>query len=169
LASERTDRELALRIGRAWVQMRRGASMVTIRDFLFGSGDDALEQGQMDTLDLLATRPAWRMTELADALRVDRSTATRAVERLVKAGLASRGSSDDDGRVVQVRISSAGAARHRTVSARRGQLMTHMLDAYDAEERVLLAELLDRFVDAIDRFVATLDAEATQASTTSSR
>ena len=67
--------------------------MVALRDHLFGAGEDALEPGQVDTLDLLVQQPAWRMTDLADALRVDPSTATRAVQRLVRAGLAERGQS----------------------------------------------------------------------------
>ena len=49
----------------------------------------------MDTLDLLVQQPAWRMSELAEALRVDPSTATRAVQRLVRAGLADRRSRAD--------------------------------------------------------------------------
>jgi hypothetical protein len=53
--------QLAVRIGTSWVELRRRASMIAVREFLFGTGDDALELGQMDTLDLLAQRPAWRM------------------------------------------------------------------------------------------------------------
>ena len=75
--------ELALRIGASWVQIRRGAAMGTLREYLLGTGDEALEQGQMDSLDLLARQPSWRMSDLAEALRIDPSTATRAVQRLV--------------------------------------------------------------------------------------
>ena len=39
--------ELAVRIGASWVQIRRGAAMGSLRDYLLGSGDEALEQGQM--------------------------------------------------------------------------------------------------------------------------
>lgn len=78
--------QLAVRIGLAWIEIRRGASTGALRDYLFGTGEDALDQGQSDTLDLLVTRPAWRMSELAEALRVDPSTATRAIQRLVTKG-----------------------------------------------------------------------------------
>jgi DNA-binding MarR family transcriptional regulator len=145
--------ELAVRIGLAWIELRRGAAMSALRDQVFGSDADALEQGQMDTLDLLAQRPSWRMSELADALRVDPSTATRAVQRLVRAGLASRGTSDDDGRVVVVATTPAGAARHAEVAARRARLMAHLLGRYTPDERVQLAEMLERFVAAIDDYV----------------
>jgi len=148
---------LAMRIGLAWREIRRGAAMSTVRDYLFGTGDDALEQGQMDTLDLLARQPSLRMSELADALRVDPSTATRAVQRLLSGGLAVRATSDDDGRVVMVSITPAGRARHAEVEVRRAVLMAHMLEAYTPTERVRLADMLERFVAALDGFVTHLD------------
>ncbi len=149
--------ELAVRVGLAWREIRRGASMGTVRDYLFGQGDDALEQGQMDTLDLLDREHSWRMSELADALRVDPSTATRAVQRLISAGLATRSASDDDGRVVMVSITPEGSALHAQVDTRRAALLGHMLGAFDAAERPVLADMLERFVQAVDDFVADID------------
>lgn len=148
--------ELAVQIGASWVQIRRGAAMGSLRDYLLGTGDEALEQGQMDSLDLLAREPSWRMSELAEALRIDPSTATRAVQRLVSSGLAVRSSNDDDGRVVMVEITDAGRARHADVNTRRGLLMTHMLGAFTPEERPILADMLQRFVAAVDQFVEHL-------------
>lgn len=148
--------ELAVRIGASWVQIRRGAAMGALRDYLLGAGDEALEQGQMDSLDLLAGRPSWRMSDLADALRIDPSTATRAVQRLVISGLAVRSAHGDDGRVVMVEITDAGRSRHADVNDRRGQLMTHMLGAFAPEERPILADMLERFVTAVDEFVDRL-------------
>jgi len=147
--------DLAVQIGRSWVQIRRGAGG-TLRDYLYGTGEESLEQGQMDSLDLLARRPSWRMSDLAEALRIDPSTATRAVQRLVTAGLAVRTPNEDDGRVVMVEITDAGRSRHADVNARRGLLMTHMLSAFTPEERPVLAEMLDRFVAAVDEFVENL-------------
>ncbi len=148
--------ELAVRIGASWVQIRRGAAMGALRDYLLGTGDEALEQGQMDSLDLLARQPSWRMSDLAEALRIDPSTATRAVHRLVGSGLAVRTPNDDDGRVVMVEITEAGRARHADVNARRGLLMEHMLGAFTPQERPALADMLERFVGAVDEFVDRL-------------
>lgn len=158
--------DLAVRIGAAWVQIRRGAATSRLRDWLLGSGDDALEQGQMDTLDLLARQPSWRMSDLAEALRIDPSTATRAVQRLVGDGLAKRCPHDDDGRVVMVEITPAGLDRHTDVNARRGELMAHMLGAFSTDERPLLAEMFDRFAAAVDEFVDRLPKEQEAAATT---
>jgi len=146
--------ELAVRIGTAWIGLRRGAAMSALRDLLLGTGDDALEQGQMDTLDMLAGRPAWRMSEVAEALRVDPSTATRAVQRLVNSGLATRMAHDDDGRVVMVAITDAGRDRHAEVAARRSELMKHLLGSFTPAERPMLAEFLERFIASVDGFIA---------------
>jgi DNA-binding MarR family transcriptional regulator len=149
--------DLAVRIGLAWREIRRGASAAGMREYLYGSGDDAIEQGQMDSLDMLATQPSWRMSELAEALRVDPSTATRAIQRLEKAGLAERSPSIDDRRVVEVRITDAGRERHQDVAERRSQLLRFVLSQYRVRELPILADMLERFVVAADGFVEQLD------------
>ncbi len=147
----------ARRIGLAWKELRRGAAMVVVRDYFFGAGDDALEPGQVDTLDLLVQRPSWRMSDLAEALRVDPSTATRAVQRLHRAGLAERSPCAEDGRVVRVSTTPAGRARHKIIAARRGEALGAMLADFDDAERHQLADLIERFVTALDRFAADID------------
>lgn len=147
--------DLAVRIGLAWRQLRRGASTGHLRDFLYGTDDGAIEQGQMDTLDTLALRPSWRMSDLAEELRVEPSTATRAVQRLVNAGLAARRTSTADGRVVEVEITAEGKAVHQVVAERRVELMTHILRKYRVDELPVVADVLERFVHAVDDFVIT--------------
>ncbi|MEL6893609.1 MAG: MarR family transcriptional regulator [Actinomycetota bacterium] len=143
------DREQALRIGRAWTEMRRGASMSGIRDYIYGT-DHPLGQGQMDALDLLARRDR-TMRGLAERLRVDPSTATRAVQSLVAGGLAERYPSPDDGRVVMVRMTDDGRGVHAAADARRSHIMAQLLGEFSPEERSDLAGMLERFVAAMDR------------------
>jgi DNA-binding MarR family transcriptional regulator len=150
------ERQVAARIGHAWKELRRGAAMAVLRDHLFGAGDDALEPGQVDTLDLLVQQEAWRMSDLADALRVDPSTATRAVQRLLKAGLAERQQSREDGRVVMVTATPSGFARHAAIAARRRTSMATMLTSFDEDERRRLAELMERLVAALDGFAGEI-------------
>jgi DNA-binding MarR family transcriptional regulator len=153
--SKRVDREHAVRIGRAWIELRRGASASALRTYFFGR-ETPLEQGQMDALDLLVRRDHRAMKELADRLRVDPSTATRAVQRLVADGLVERFASPEDGRVVLVRITEEGRRRHEDVAARRSVAMTRILSAFDPDERTQLADLLDRFIRALDDVVDDL-------------
>jgi DNA-binding MarR family transcriptional regulator len=152
-AIDPAQREVAARVGRAWRELRRGASMSALMDYLFGKGDDALESGQMDTLDLLITRDAWRMGDLADGLRVDPSTATRAVQRLERVGLATRAVGADDKRVVMVAATEHGRERHAEAMMRRQTLLCNIMDWYDPAEWETLADFLERFVGALDGFV----------------
>jgi len=145
--------EVARRISLALRELRRGASMGLLREQFLGTGDDALEPGQMDTLDVLLSAEAWRMGDLADALRVDPSTATRAVERLTRIHLAERRPDPDDGRVVLVRATPAGRQRHDEAYGRWSQVLAEILGTFDARERTELAAYLERLVIALDRVV----------------
>ena len=150
------DAEHAVRIGRAWIELRRGAWTQALRCYLVGD-DEPLEPGQMDALDLLVRRDR-TMKQLAERLRIDPSSATRAVQRLVADGLAQRLAAPEDGRVVMVRISKRGRARHAEVDARRSHAMSLILGAFTREERAQLADLLDRFVESLDGAVEQLTA-----------
>ncbi len=83
--------DASARIGRAWRELRRGTVHGVLAERLFGQpGEpDAVEPGQLDVLDLLASRDDRRMSDLAAALRVDPSTVTRTLQRMEAAGLAS--------------------------------------------------------------------------------
>lgn len=133
--------------------------MAGLRTFLFGGGPHALDLGQIDTLDLLAQAESWRMRDLATALRVDASTATRAVDRLVTAGLAERTRPSADARAVAVALTPLGRERHAAVMARRRIAMDRILVGFSAEERGTLADLLERLVAGVDALAA---AEATR-------
>ena len=145
--------DVVSRVGIAWRELRRGAAMQALRPLLFGDGPDALDLGQVDALDLLAERDGCRMSELADALRVDASTATRAVDRLVADGLAARGVASDDRRAVVVSLTAEGVERHRQLYERRRGVVERIVDDFDADELSQLADLLERLVAAVDRVV----------------
>jgi DNA-binding MarR family transcriptional regulator len=94
------------------------------------------------------------MSHLAVALRVDPSTATRAVDRLVQRGLADRRREGDDGRVVEVSLTAAGRRHQQRLLERRRGMLHEVLDGFDERERATLADLLERLVDGVDRYVA---------------
>jgi len=149
------DLDHTVRIGMAWIELRRGAGSARLRDYLFGR-EDPLEQGQMDALDLLLRRDR-TMKGLAARLRIDPSTATRAVQRIVKNGLAERYPSSDDGRVVMVQITGEGKRRHEAVAQRRAIAMERIIGSFAPDERGQLADLLERLTAAIDDVVDELD------------
>ena len=153
------DRAHAVRIGNSWIDLRRGPATTAIREYMMGR-DDPLEQGQMDALDMLVHREHRTMSSLAGRLRVNRSTATRAVDRLVADGLVERFASPDDGRVVLVRITAEGRRRHSAIDKRRSRAMRQILSEFTREERTQLADLLERLVSSIDHAVSTLEEPA---------
>lgn len=151
------DLENIAAIGNAWRDMRRGAAASSLRSKLFGEGKSALDPGQVDTLDLLVEREFWRMGDLAEALRVDPSTATRAIQRLEKLELAERTTLPSDGRVVTVAVTPAGRTRHGIITERRLKVMIKILSDFPPEDQVKLAVLLTQFVASIDNVASTFE------------
>jgi len=149
------------RIALAWRELRRGASGPALRSHLLGPNGPDLEQAQLDGLEILASDPdGWRMSDFADAMRVDPSTATRAVNRLEQLGLAERTRGSGDGRVVVARAPVAGRRMINRVTTLRAIGMERLLEPFDETEREQFADYLDRFVGSIDRLVAELASEA---------
>ena len=147
------DLEVAGRVGRAWREIRRGATAGDVRDVIYGVGGSAIEPGQMDALDLLVTVDSCRMGDLADHLRIDPSTATRAVQRLIKDNLVERVEHGGDGRIVAIAATERGRRIHSEVQARRREFILSVLEEFPEDERFLLAEFLERFTHAVDETV----------------
>jgi DNA-binding MarR family transcriptional regulator len=150
------------RIALAWRELRRGASGAVLRAHLLGPDGPPLEQAQLDALEILAGEASgWRMSEFADALRVDPSTATRAIGRLERHGLAERSAGETDRRIVTARATAAGQRTVKQVGRLRAIGMERLLEPFDASEREQFAELLERFVSSIDELVAELERQRT--------
>lgn len=81
----------------------------------------------------LAIRGPQRVAELAEILRVDRSTATRMCDRLVRKRLVSRRRETADRRAVRISLAPAGAKLISEVSERRrgeiGRIVRRMPNA----------------------------------------
>jgi DNA-binding MarR family transcriptional regulator len=157
-----SDDAAVRRIALAWRELRRGASGAALRAHLLGPDGPPLEQTQLDALEILASAPSgWQMSEFADALRVDPSTATRAVERLERHGLAERTPGSVDRRIVTARATASGKRMVSQVARLRAIGMQRLLEPFDGPERERFAEYLERFVTSIDGLVAELARDAT--------
>ena len=151
------DHATTRRIALAWRELRRGATGAVLRSHLLGPDGPPLEQAQLDALEILASeRGGFRMSEFADALRVDPSTATRAVSRLERHGLAERIAVEDDRRIVTARVTPQGRRMVERVSRLRAIGMQRLLEPFEPDEREQFAEYLERFVDSIDGLVEEL-------------
>lgn len=143
----------AQRVALAWRSLRRGIAARRMRALAWAPDPPQLDMGQIDSLDLLVRHRSWTMCEFATALSIDPSTATRAIGRLVDVGLAERHSSHADKRVTLVAATPLGRQTQRRVATRRLDVVVEALQAFNADERHTLAELLDRLVASLDQTV----------------
>lgn len=144
---------MALRVGAAWRELRRLSSSQALRARIRGEGPE-MDLGQADALAALVQLGPSRMGDVADALRVDASTATRAVDRLVDAGLARRDRDVDDRRVVVIEATAAGHELHEGWKARARDVMGAILDELPSRDRERLATLMEQLVEAADGYLS---------------
>lgn len=133
--------ELTMRIAIAWRDLRRLKNQRL---------SEPVPQGQLDTMDVISQLGSCSMVELSAALRIDASTATRAVDRLVETGMAERRRSDEDARTVMVELTRKGRDLERRLTAERLLHMESILDRLKPEDRQPLAESLEGLLAAAD-------------------
>jgi DNA-binding MarR family transcriptional regulator len=80
------------------------------------------------------------------------------------AGLAQRAPAAADGRVVTVQLTEKGRQLHATVAARRTALMVGILESFPPDDRDQLVELVERFVNSLEAYVASGNLGRTEAS-----
>ena len=144
-----TDEQL--RIAIAMRELRRGAAMQRFRERVYGHS--ALDMGQHDALEVIIALGEARMGDLAAALRVDPSTATRAVARLEEAGLVERRRADSDARAVVVAPTPAGTALYERAADTARAALAELFGRFAPGEQTALADLLDRLVAGLDDLV----------------
>src|SRR5919197_6687353 len=127
--------ELVRRLERAWVDLVRS---LAARSVLAGFD---LGPAQYHALTYVSEMAPVRMGELATALRVAESTATRVVDRLVADGLLERMPDPSDRRTVRVALTTKGRALLAKARRRRSQTMAELLDALSPGERDQLVDL----------------------------
>lgn len=140
---------VAERIRAAWRDLRRAGSSGSVRATLYDP-DPPLDVAQADALDLVVSHAPVRMSAVAALLRVDPSTATRAVAKLHERGLVDRSSDAVDARAVLVTPTRRGAALHARVQARSIDLLAGLLEDFAPEDRERLASLMEQLVRAVD-------------------
>lgn len=151
---------VAERIRSAWRDLRRAGSTSEVRAFLYAP-DAPLDVAQADALDLVVSHAPIRMRDVAALLRVDPSTATRAIDRLHQQHLVVRAPDPLDARVVLVAPSPRGAELHARVRRRANDLLVETLRGFDPDDRERLASLMERLVAAADDRRPALAAAAT--------
>jgi DNA-binding MarR family transcriptional regulator len=106
---------------------------------------DDVTLAQYRALIELAARGPQRLADLASALTVERSTATRMCDRLVRKGLVTRERSTEDRRVVRVSLTDAGAELATEVSRRRRAEISRMVRRIPVASRPEVVAALQAF------------------------
>ncbi len=109
---------------------------------------DDVTLAQYRVLIELASRGPQRVADLATALSVDRSTATRMCERLVRKHLVHRRRLSEDRRVVRVSLSAAGVELVMEVSRRRRQEIAAIVQRIPSAHRPPVLDALRAFAAA---------------------
>ena len=107
--------------------------------------ESAVSLPQYRALVVLASRGPQRPVDLAHALGVDPSTATRMCDRLAQKRLINRRRDITDRRVVVMDLSASGRRLVDSVTERRRQEIDRILDAVDPRERSTLVQAFTTF------------------------
>jgi DNA-binding MarR family transcriptional regulator len=135
---------------RALTRLIRRAFLPTVGEATRRAAGVNLERAAYVTLMRVASLDGPRLSDLAAALGIDVSTASRHVKGLVDAGYIEVTPDPDDARARRYRPSAAGTdALCRVRDARRAHL-ARVLDDWDADEVTRLAAGLDRLVDTLE-------------------
>jgi DNA-binding MarR family transcriptional regulator len=109
---------------------------------------DDVTLAQYRALVEVASRGPLRLAELAQALRVDRSTATRMCDRLIRRGLVSRRRLTDDRRAVRISLTPAGRELVAEVSRHRRAELEQILARMPVADQAMVVAALRAFAQA---------------------
>jgi DNA-binding MarR family transcriptional regulator len=110
--------------------------------------DDHVTPTQLRILVLVERTPGTNLSTIAEALDVHPSNATRAVDRLVRAGFVARTESERDRRNLVLTITDEGEALLHRVMKHRRQAFERVLRQMDPDDRESLAAALAAFARA---------------------
>lgn len=153
MTAESVDIDVRRRVGRAWRQIRRGASALRAKDVFYGSGPEGLDLALADALVVICQQGPMRMGELAEALQITPASTTRAVGCLADKGFVERVKATDDQRSILVSATPSGRRRYDIINAKIQIGLSEILLDFSPAEQVQLVEYLERFVASVDRFV----------------
>lgn len=110
--------------------------------------DVDLSLPQFRSLVVLAEQGPMATTELADAVGVHQSTATRGTDRLARMGLVTRQRDDVDRRRVLIKLTARGTRTVQKVRTRRREAMAEVVQRMKVEDVATVVEALQAFATA---------------------
>ncbi len=111
---------------------------------------DTVTLPQLRILVLASTRSSVNNSDVAQALDVHLSSASRTCDRLVRSGLLSRQALPSDRRRVELILTCEGQRLVAEVTARRRATFSRILRQMSADDQTALSQALDVFVNLAD-------------------
>lgn len=131
-------------------ELRRNRLNRALQREIYTVGGVELTAVQVDILETVIVRPGMRMNEIAAALTVDASTASRTLAPLVELGLIERRSDPADRRLIIIEPTVPGRARAERIAEARRELMRSVFDRMATDRIGLLVDLLEDYIDAVE-------------------
>jgi len=88
-----------------------------------------------------------RMTQLADHLGLEKQTMSGLIARAEKKGLVARAPNEEDGRAVDVFLTSEGAKLFKRLRSQMQQALTPLTEQLSPSDQQILQELLQRMLE----------------------
>ena len=114
------------------------------------AGGPSLDRALYPVLARVADEGPMRLSELADALGVQRSTVSRQIAELERAGLVERHVDPSDGRASMLLVTKRGAADLARLRARWRTLLGEITSDWPAKDVARLGDLLGRLADGFN-------------------
>lgn len=128
--------------------LRASRALVAVAARSLATVAEDVTLAQYRVLIELASRGSLRPADLAAALGVDRSTATRMCDRLVKKALVARRRASDDRRSVKISLTREGGQLVAEVTRRRRGEIATIVERMPGSHRPMVIEALRVFADA---------------------
>lgn len=122
--------------------------LVAVSARSMGAVDDAVTPIQMRTLVILASRGPLRATDLAHALGVHPSNATRACDKLAEAGFLDRRENPANRRALIISLTPRGQRVITSITRRRARAIAEVLRAIPGHRRAAIVAAMGEFAAA---------------------
>jgi len=110
---------------------------------------DTIDHSAHLVLFVLRCSGAMRLSDLANRMEIDASTASRHVRALEQAGLVRRSADPDDGRAFRVELTEEGVQEWETASKRRMGMLIQAMEGWSESDIKTFEQLMTRFADGV--------------------
>lgn len=132
-------------VQQAYSTLVRRARLSVVQRRVMTDADVDLDRGAYVVLNRVREWEPVRMSQLADGLMVDISTASRHVSRLEQAGMLGRSPDPDDKRASVLEVTALGVETVDRMNAAWRRALAEVLEDWAEADKRELATLLDRF------------------------